>query len=590
MLEELLEGWIVRKDGYYVSAFLDSSLKWEEKIDIEEVPFISYLVKTLKLDKYYTTKEVVRLKAFQFAKVTLNSIGVNTIKHKLRLNHSSHDSYTDSKTIVVSTLPLYEEECEEYNGYDVFVGIALHEGCHILYTDFTEHFEHIKSLDLPKGAQSLFATLANIIEDERIERRLMDHYPGQGSYIARLKEYYFRKGDKVGIDEDENVSEFMNLLIRIIRYPKYIDDLLFERYSDLLFSVKDILIDYPEEMGEMLEKTTEVFNLILEYFDLKYEHEEDDKELSGAMEEVKKTFKEGVSTATSIEEYEGGTGKPRFEDEKDDAEKILDGEVGMTKSGMHLRAEDSTKENYLRLLAPLKHLIPGFRHFLAYNTHVKIANYVGLREGKLDTSKLVEGIQGVQSIYYRTEKPVLKKLNVAMLVDLSGSMGGERIEIARECTILLTEVFSKNKAVDLYVYGYTGQNITDKKAELYEFYTPRNPRKYSLANMRAIAQNLDGYSLLQVQEQVRKQTREDVLLFMISDGEPYAAGYHGSEAIRHLKGCVKTLEKDKFKIIHLAISYKGLPDVYKNLVHVSDISNLAKDLYLCVKQTLRRKN
>jgi cobalamin biosynthesis protein CobT len=212
---------------------------------------------------------------------------------------------------------------------------------------------------------------------------------------------------------------------------------------------------------------------------------------------------------------------------------------------------------------------------------------VGLKSGTLDTNKLVEGVQGIQTIYSRKEKPILKKLVVSLLVDMSGSMSGSYMNRARECAILLTEVFSGNKEVDLYVYGYTGQNITEEKAELYEFYTPRNPRKFSLVNLRAIAQNLDGYSLLQMRDEIRKQTNEDVLTFMISDGEPAAHGYSGREAQAHLKECVTKLEKDKFKIVHIAVGFKGLPEIYKNLVTVEDVSTLANDLYLLVKRNIK---
>lgn len=586
-LEELMDSWIVRRGDYFVTAFLDSTVAWEEKIDIEEVPFIQYLITSLKLDKFYKTEDLVRIKAFAFARNTLRAINIDTNKHRVLIS-SGTDSFTDGKRITISgaVLNLEGKKYKDLSGYDVFIGLALHEGCHVLYTDFKEYAEFLKAKDLPSGAASLFKTLVNIFEDERIERRLLDKYPGHGNFLARVKEYYFsihrEKFEK--LDGEENLTEFVKLLLQIIRYPKYIDELLLERYLDLLHSIKEILLPYPEEMDQCLDKTYEVFELLLEYFDLKFKDDKDDKKLEEASGEIEESLGDLLRKMASDEGDEGEVEKP---DEKSLEESILDGEYSFGEEGLRVLAKNSTREKYNEILDKLRSYIPGFRHFLFYNTYVKKRDLIGLKSGNLDTNKLVEGFQGVQTIYSRREKPILKKLVISLLVDMSGSMSGETMERAREVAILLTEVFSTNKEVDLYVYGYTGQQITKDKAELYEFYTPKNPRKYSLVNLKAIAQNLDGFSLLQMRGEIRKQTNEDVLTFMISDGEPSAHGYSGKEAHRHLKECVGILERDKFKVIHIAVGYSGLPDIYKNLIKVSDVSTLANDLYLLVKRTIK---
>lgn len=586
-LEELLSGWITKRGEYFVTAFLDSTVMWEEKIDIESVPFISYLVSTLKLDKHYTLKELVRIKAFSFARNTLHSIDICTIKHRLRISEEDK-SYTNGSEIVVSgkVLEIAPGEYEDLSGYDVFIGLALHEGCHVLYTDFKENQEFYKSKDLPEGAQLLLHSIINVVEDERIERKLLDRYPGNGNYLARLKEYYFTKfipklePDEFGELPEENLEEFFGLFLQIIRYPKYLDELLVERYIDLLHGIKEILLPFPEEMGECLDACYETFLLIIEYFDLKYEHPEVDDTIKEAVEAVAKDLGSDAPLFGTPPEAPTRDGKSK-------EEKICDGEYHITDEGLKVLAENGTKESYLKLLNRIKMYIPGFRHFVAYNTYVKKRNLVGLRSGNLDTNKLADGYQGSPTIYQRKVVEVKARLTIALLVDLSGSMYGECMERARDCAVLLTEVFSASKEVDLYVYGYTGQEITARAAELYEYYTPKNRNKYSLVNMKARCQNLDGYSLLQMRNEIRKSTNSEVMAFMISDGEPYGSGYSGKEAIKHLQSAVTTLEKDKFKIIHVAVGYEGLPEVYKNLLTVTDVSNLASDLYRLVKRTLR---
>lgn len=585
-LEALMECWIVRRGDYFTTAFLDSTVAWEDKIDIEEVPFIQYLITSLRLERYYKTKDLMRIKAFAFARNTLHAIDIDTHRHRLTISDGT-ESYTDGKKIVISgdVLKIKEGEFEDLSGYDVFIGLALHEGCHILYTDFKEYKDFLTAKELPSGASKIFRTLVNIFEDERIERKLLDIYPGHGNFLARVKEYYFSI-NRVAfekLDEEENINEFIKLLLQIIRYPKYIDEILLERYLDLLEGIKEITLPYPEEMDECLDKTYQVFELILDYFDLKFEDDKDDEKL----EEVSKEISEELGDMLREISEEGDSEGHSPDEKKSKEEAICDGDYSFSDEGLRVLADNSTKEKYNEILDKLRSYLPGFRHFLYYNTYVKKRNLIGLKSGNLDTNKLVEGVQGIQTIYSRKEKPILKKLVVSLLVDMSGSMSGEYMERARECAILLTEVFSSNKEVDLYVYGYTGQNITDEKAELYEFYTPKNPRKYSLVNLRAIAQNLDGYSLLQMRDEIRKNTNEDVLTFMISDGAPAAHGYSGREAQAHLKECVTKLEKDKFKIVHIAVGFRGLPEIYKNLITVEDVSTLANDLYLLVKRNIK---
>ena len=585
-LEGLMEGWIVRRGDYFTTAFLDSTVAWEDKIDIEEVPFIQYLITSLRLERYYKTKDLMRIKAFAFARNTLHAIDIDTNRHMLTISEGT-ESYTDGKKIVISgdVLKIKEGEFEDLSGYDVFIGLALHEGCHILYTDFKEYKDFLTAKELPSGASKIFRTLVNIFEDERIERKLLDIYPGHGNFLARVKEYYFSI-NRVAfekLDEEENINEFIKLLLQIIRYPKYIDEVLLERYLDLLEGIKGITLPYPEEMDECLDKTYQVFELILDYFDLKFEDDKDDEKL----EEVSKEISEELGSMLREISEDGDSEGHSPDEKKSKEEAICDGDYSFSDEGLRVLADNSTKEKYNEILDKLRSYLPGFRHFLYYNTYVKKRNLIGLKSGNLDTNKLVEGVQGIQTIYSRKEKPILKKLVVSLLVDMSGSMSGEYMERARECAILLTEVFSSNKEVDLYVYGYTGQNITEEKAELYEFYTPKNPRKYSLVNLRAIAQNLDGYSLLQMRDEIRKNTNEDVLTFMISDGAPAAHGYSGREAQAHLKECVTKLEKDKFKIVHIAVGFSGLPEIYKNLITVEDVSTLANDLYLLVKRNIK---
>lgn len=581
-IDDLLEGWIDRVDGVFVSKFMESTLDWEKDFDIEDVGFVGKMVSAMKLDKYYSNRDLINIKAFAFSRHTLQGMGINTARYPLHINKESDDSYTDGNKITVSDKVLHSEVYgkDSLKVMDVFLGITIHEGCHILHTKFKDYNDYL----VAKGLRSdkLFTTLFNIIEDERIEREHLKDFKGNGNFIAAMKEHYFNimheKSDKEILDKD--LSTFMSLLFQLIRYPKYLEEKALDMYSDILFSVREDLLPYPETFEQCLVATEEVYFKIKEYFEI--EDPKESEEVAKAVGDLEDAREEvlGRKVSPTAPKDELAPGKSHYE-------KVVDGEYSYTDEGVKVIASPSHKKNYLELLEPLKKYIPGFKHFLFYNTYVKNRDLVGLRSGHLDTNKLVEGSMGVPSIYRRRIKETKERLCVVLLLDLSGSMGGSRITKARECAILLCEVFEQNKKADLFIYGYTGQDLTADDPELYEFYTPTNRDKTRLVNIRALCQNLDGFSLLHTRKEVRKHTNSEVLMFMISDGAPYGHGYSGDAAKKHTKEAVTKLERDKFKVVHIAIENEGLPEVYKNIIKLDNVSNLARDLYLLVKRVLK---
>jgi cobalamin biosynthesis protein CobT len=78
---------------------------------------------------------------------------------------SGTDASTDGSTIIVPNVP------EDYPNKDVVWGYLAHEAAHVRQTDFD-----VWNSVLPK--QELRRTVLNIFEDARIEKALMEQYPG----------------------------------------------------------------------------------------------------------------------------------------------------------------------------------------------------------------------------------------------------------------------------------------------------------------------------------------------------------------------------------------------------------------------------
>ena len=177
--------------------------------------------------------------------------------------------------------------------------------------------------------------------------------------------------------------------------------------------------------------------------------------------------------------------------------------------------------------------------------------YYGGRTGILDSNKLVEAIQGAPNVYYNKFQRKTSQLDICILIDESGSMcHDERITMAKRAAILLNEACKRINNCNLYIYGHSGDDKVDLTTDIYCYKDTTVDKPYSLGTIHARAQNRDGEAIRQVCKKVRKQTQNQVLLFVLSDGNPEAHGtYENSNfGIQDTKEAVKEAEKQGFVV------------------------------------------
>ena len=102
---------------------------------------------------------------------------------------SRGDSYTDGKQVTIGA------NINEKN-FDYVVGLALHEGSHIVHSDF-EAFANVRRMDSIRGFKldnskmDFFRGVINYIEDRRIDSIVFKSSPGYKGYYHSLYEKYF---------------------------------------------------------------------------------------------------------------------------------------------------------------------------------------------------------------------------------------------------------------------------------------------------------------------------------------------------------------------------------------------------------------
>lgn len=133
-------------------------------------------------------------------------------------------------------------------------------------------------------------------------------------------------------------------------------------------------------------------------------------------------------------------------------------------------------------------------------------------------------------------------MSVAILVDESGSMCGDRIANAQAMALIVYDFCSQlNIPVTIYGhnYGYDGVDLYS----FAEFDSIDSNDKYRLMNMNAYNCNRDGCAVRYVAEKLCKRFETMRMFIVVSDGQPSADSYCGTAAEQDLQSIRKEYER-----------------------------------------------
>lgn len=215
----------------------------------------------------------------------------------------------------------------------------------------------------------------------------------------------------------------------------------------------------------------------------------------------------------------------------------------------------------------------------------------GMRRGVLDTNKLAEAYQAVETVYSNKFKRTTPGLDVCVLIDESCSMNGTNIASARKCAILLNEVFLRLKQCDFYVYGHTADNRHMGEVTINVYRDHWNRNRYALGKVESYSNNKDSVAIEETYKMVRKQTSKPLLMFVISDGAPNAYGLRGQPAVEEVKKVVNRIESNGDTLVcQIAIeSYFRPQDMFNHYVVMTDMNTFPRDLSNYIMNTLISK-
>ena len=625
-IDDLMDDWFERDGETFIRATDKHRLGWEGTISSEG----SY--SDFFTGGKYSKKDIIK-KAYVLAK-DMMAVVDPPMRVNIKISKGS-DSFTDGRTVVVGTQMFDDEELSVGERLDTFLGVTIHEGCHLRYTEFDkvnklDHLHHYSYTEI-----SIIQQIVNILEDERIEQLLGEDKPGLTRFLEKSKYFFF---DQYYLDfvvpHEKDMTDFerlINIFLRIIRYPKYLreDDIVFFGYH--LASVKDLVVPYPTSTEQVVDTAVGIYEIFKEFYKEKLSREEaekpedlrdseysDDESYEDAdtpsedSPEIPKEMTDGeleeaarskltdesrrilpvlakISPTTTASESKLGDSEVSKVLRGVDGAIFAEGlegtlEVGSATDSFFTRKRDE-KSIYMESYGRIQKFIPSISKILRGNCREYKYIHRGMRHGLLDPNKLAEAYQGVPNVYIREGEVKTDKVAIVVLIDESGSMSGDRIQAARDTAILINEAVGSISNVELYIYGHTGDIRYSGATELNIYRERTYKPKYSLGSVAAHSQNRDGVAIYEIAQRVRKQTKLPVLYFILSDGSPCADGYGGVSAVEHTRLNVRKVEKMGFSVVQVCINHSYDPKtMFSHYVILDDMSRLAFDLGRVIKQ------
>lgn len=505
---------------------------------------------------YSSVKDMITIMDFPFLiRVNLNE---GSDKSSSYSDYFSEEKRDNSERRIAVPSKIFDSTEDNETKINAFCGFGLHEAAHLRYTYLRVYLNFLSFISGKYTFEEgeIIKIFINLLEDNRVEDLLLTERPGFQDFIDCAKSYNSKTlEEKLNIMRERKLILFFKTLIGILRFPGLIEEEVLEEYSEVYKEVQEKITPYPENLKDICSVSESIFKIIKE------------KKLSDIdPAELKKILFliNGTESITSIMygvDLDSGreidkSKVSRLLSSKDSLTmKILEGTVERGDSDkVFFEKPKGDRNDYLRDVRAVQKYVPRLKKILTGTDKNYDFNIQGCRSGILDTTKLAEAYQGVPQVYLRQGHVRTNKSTICVLIDESGSMGGKKEILARQAAILLNETFGKSLGVDLYIYGHTADigSIGYINLSVYREGSHYNP-KFSLSKSCAKSQNRDGDAILEVAKRVRKFTKEDCIMFVISDGSPCANGYGGIPAIKDTAAKVKEAEKLGFGIIQISI-------------------------------------
>ena len=460
----------------------------------------------------------------------------------------------------IMTLPALPEEVTT-ELVDFLRGFTDHELGHVMHTD-PEVF---------KKDSTFAGDIANAIEDGRIERLVADEYVGCKFNLENINTRFEKiLAEKARVEEDSRVKSLISATIAMHRASYGVEkDMIGDGLDD---PAVEIVEDYYDELAN-LKSTKEVIDLADDIYEELYsllgekkndgkgdngdsepdgdggESDADEffdvdeftKSYRGKVDDVSGWMKKRIKSYSTEDGSEGSyvsykeNDLERYVKQHEDNNSIVD-DIMKEFSRFHGVAQN-------KLLAILKTETPTISRY----------QY----RGKIDDMRIGRFAVGDERLFLKRRRREGLNTAFSLLIDLSGSMTGQKVERAMQMAIFLCRILESIK-VPCEVLGFTTKGYDPVLTDC--GYTRSIPLRHYIfkdfnevfghvrarfgffcnhLNYRIMNHNVDGEAVSWARNRLLARREANKFLLVLSDGSP-DGGEYGSIHRKHLRKVVKS--------------------------------------------------
>jgi len=529
------------------------------------------------------------------------------VDKKTTYQHSITEANASNVSSIPIPLAMLKDENGEYKNHDTklldaFYGASIQNAALSVFQSKTEYVKTVNA----RSSQTTTTPkdlLFSILNTERIDKKIADRFPGYSKFVQKFKQYKYDETYTPLPDNEHQGKRLLELITKFLRYPAHITE---EEVAEFEKPVKQIehyikKHGFPKTASDCETQASYMYNVVQKYIEEEEKKEEENSEGEGKKGPSKEDMND-LAASLMDQMINGEDGDETLD--ADFAEFSEDMEEKKPIPHSHNFEKDGSitagnvkfikaSSNSVQYKEELKDIDTCKASVLANLFSRKCKDYAfsmkSMRSGRLDTNKIAEAKQNVPTIYERFGEVKTNKLNIGVLVDESGSMGGRKMQKARQAAIFMYEVFKKVPDVRMYMYGHTadaggGGGMGDCIMRIYAEHGSSS-NGHALGSLDARYNNRDGDAILAAARKIRSMNSDPCLLFVISDGAPYAHGYSGKAAIADTRKKVTQAQALGFQVIQIAIE-EEVPseEMFDYSIKMTNIKNLPNDLIAYVSK------
>jgi cobalamin biosynthesis protein CobT len=558
------------------------------------------------------------MKTHEFIHEMTTTSGIFGRNKDVQVTFSGEQAYTDGKIINLPMLTTDELDTETVR---MMRGYVDHEAGHIRHSDMPLINKKYKKW-VDAGHLGL-KNLANVCEDVWMEAKVIDDYPGSERNLKATANAVNKRELEFAKENLEHLQKFNTdsaLLATALKGRESYASELNAQLQDLLPSnIKEHASKWVEEIhkcknsSEVMEIAKGIYRLLEQDPELKSSPDdfqpggEDPTKGDGdEPQENQKTIlqpKEGEGEANGMAEaleeaLKPGRGNPqgnykgpyRILTTKHD--KVYSSDKPDSRV---FKKSDTTQ--YIKDKSSIQSHVMVMKNSLrrALLSKQRRDWDFGRQIGKLDSKRLVSAYGGSQSVFKARVDREEENTAIQILVDLSGSMSGEPISLARQCAVALGECF-EGTSLSYQISGWTTESKEWPEDDspyhrieanvIYNFkpfeQSLRASRPY-LGSMHQVpmANNADRDAIVWALNSLRKRDEKRKVLVVLSDGYPANATRNVDrfELIRHANEAVKWGTSKGIECVGIGIMSDAVEKIYPDYVVINNIQELSSTAF-----------